>query len=379
MKILYLSAALIPSEISHSLSIMRFCQAFKDAGHEVTLSAITQSRAPVDAVAFYGLHGGFDVRLLHVNPIVYNKVTRKLMLSGFYIGWKTRKLVNEIKPDVVYSRLTILELLFLPKNTPIVFETHSLGPLGESWWRNLAFRWMVKHKNFKRIAVTTKIMAGMVRERLPNVEIVIAPLSAEEPRVISATETQNLKDTLPGNNDFRVGYTGYLDVGGYRGIDVLVNIAKEMPDCDFHIVGGTPESLAHWKSVATGENIFFHGHQRADLIPLYLSALDVVVSPLQLAPVKRAPTGKGLSLLKIPQYMAYSKAIVASDLPAHNEVLEHGKTALIVPAHDIQAWAKSIRRLKDDPALRAQLGQNAYTAYTDTFTPQRRVEKVLAA
>lgn len=377
MKILYLSAALLPSEISHSLSIMRFCQAFADAGHDVTLSGITLSRTPVDPTAFYGLRGGFKTKILRVNRIIFNKITRKLLLSGLYIGWKTRKLIDEAKPDAIYSRLTIAELFFVPKNIPILFETHSLGPLGESWWRNLAFRWLIKNKNFKRIIVTTKVMAAMVQETLPSVLVVIAPLSAEEPRIITPEETRALVQSLPGKNNFRIGYTGYIDIDGYRGIDVLVKIAEAMPDCDVHIVGGTPDSVAYWKSIATGSNIFFHGHQRSDLIPLYLSALDIVVSPLQLAPVKRAPTGKGLSLLKIPQYMAYGKAIVASDLPAHREVLEHEKTALLVPAHDIAAWVAALRRLKDDASLRGQLGHAAHAVYTETFTPQKRVETVL--
>ncbi len=374
MKILYLSAAVIPSEVSHTLSIMRLCQALTDQGHEVTLSAVASSPNPPDPVKYYGLRGGFYVCLNVVSPLLWNRVMRKLMLSGLALAFKTRKLIDEIKPDVIYSRLTITELALVPRSIPIIFETHSLGPLGQSWWQNLAFRWIVRHKNVRRIIVTTKMMANLVRERLPGVDVVVAPLSAEEPQAI----TGELPRPLPGKNDFRVGYTGYIDVDGYRGIDILVKLAEEMPGCDFHLVGGTPESVEHWSKVTKTDNIFFHGYQRSDLIPLYLAAFDVVVSPLQLAPVKRAPTGKGLSLLKIPQYMGYGKAIVASDLPAHREVLEHGITALLVEYGDVKGWAEAIRRLKNDPELRHAMGKSAQFDYTMNFTPARRVEKILS-
>ncbi|HEY8190489.1 MAG TPA: glycosyltransferase [Micavibrio sp.] len=372
MKILYLSAAMIPSEISHTLSIMRLCQAFADQGHQVTLSAVASPHNPADPVEYYGLRGGFDVRLNAMGKFIWNRVMRKLLASGLALAFKTRRLVEEIKPDLIYSRLTIAELALVPRDIPIIYETHSLGPLGQSWWQNLAFRWIMRHKNIRRIIVTTRTMADLVREKLPRIEVAVAPLSAEEPG--TANETL---PALPGKNDFKIGYTGYMDVDGYRGIDILVELAAAMPDCDFHLVGGTPEAVAHWSRVAETDNIFFHGYQRSDLIPSYLRLFDVVVSPLQRAPVRRAPTGKGLSLLKIPQYMGCGKAIVASDLPAHQEVLEEGRTALLVPHDDIQAWKEALRRLKDDSGLRRALEQNARADYSLYFTPARRVEKIL--
>ena len=90
MKILYLSAAVIPSEISHTLSIMRLCQAFADQGHEVTLSAVASSGNPPDPVGYYGLRGGFDVRLNRMNLLLWNRIMRKLMLSGLALAFRTR-------------------------------------------------------------------------------------------------------------------------------------------------------------------------------------------------------------------------------------------------------------------------------------------------
>jgi hypothetical protein len=63
VKILYISAAAFPSEKSHSLSIMRVCQALSDAGNEVTLFGQSSDLKPFEKVpiGFYGLRGGFSV------------------------------------------------------------------------------------------------------------------------------------------------------------------------------------------------------------------------------------------------------------------------------------------------------------------------------
>ena len=68
---------------------------------------------------------------------------------------------------------------------------------------------------------------------------------------------------------------------------------------------------------------------------------------------------------------------MASDLPAHREVLEHGRTALLVQHDDIAAWVDALRRVKEDADLRVMLEKNARADYEKHFTPAKRVEKIL--
>jgi glycosyltransferase involved in cell wall biosynthesis len=68
------------------------------------------------------------------------------------------------------------------------------------------------------------------------------------------------------------------------------------------------------------------------------------------------------SPLKVLEYMAAGRAIVAPDQPNLRELLEHGRTALLfdpsrTPAGD--AMWQAVQRLAEDPALRARLGAAA--------------------
>jgi glycosyltransferase involved in cell wall biosynthesis len=81
--------------------------------------------------------------------------------------------------------------------------------------------------------------------------------------------------------------------------------------------------------------------------------------------------------LKLFEYMAAGRAIVASDLPAIREVIEHEVQALLVPPGDAGALAGAIRRLADDPALRDRLGRAARARVAD-FTWDRRAERLEA-
>ena len=348
MKILYISNAVIPSELSRSLSIMRVCQAFHDAGHEVELDAIAPSKSHEDPARYYGLEGGFKVTCHFFHNFLYNERTRWYLLGGLLNGLQAMKSFRRSKPDIVYSRLTISELLFLPKDVPIIYEMHSLGGLGQKWWRRKTLEWVFRNKNLKRIIVTTDVLADWLKEQFPEIEVVIARLSAEPPIDVEVDKLKTFQqEHVKGQFTHNVGYTGYLDTYGLRGTDVICQAASKMPDVGFHIVGGEPDVVDHWKEYSKDwnqhGNIYFYGYRNPNEMPLFLNIFDVVLAPLQFKPEKRAPLGQNMSPLKLPQYMGYGQAIVASDLNAHHEVLDAGRTAKIVQHDDVEAWVHAKR------------------------------------
>ena len=59
------------------------------------------------------------------------------------------------------------------------------------------------------------------------------------------------------------------------------------------------------------------------------------------------------------EYMGIGKAIIASDLEQIGEILEHEKTAYLVPPGNINALADAMRIMANDKVLRDELGKNA--------------------
>ena len=83
------------------------------------------------------------------------------------------------------------------------------------------------------------------------------------------------------------------------------------------------------------------------------------------------------SPLKLFEYMAAGRAIVASDLPAIREVLRHEVNALLVTPGDSTAFAQGIERLLADGELAARLARNALND-VDDYTWSRRAERLEA-
>jgi glycosyltransferase involved in cell wall biosynthesis len=111
-------------------------------------------------------------------------------------------------------------------------------------------------------------------------------------------------------------------------------------------------------------------------MPCYLAACDILVSPHG----RQADGGEFFgSPTKLFEYMAAGRAIVASAVGQIADVLEHERTALLVPPDDADALTAAILRLVDEPALRAELGRNARQAAVERHTWRQNAQRLLGS
>ncbi|MHB9133220.1 MAG: glycosyltransferase family 4 protein [Armatimonadota bacterium] len=113
-----------------------------------------------------------------------------------------------------------------------------------------------------------------------------------------------------------------------------------------------------------------------DQVPAVIQAADICVAPL--APTERN-TVQGCSPVKLFEYMACGKPIIASDLPVVREVLEHGETALLFNMKKSAHLADALVQLAGDHALRKRLGNNALRVVQERFTWQQAQDDLLDA
>jgi len=362
---------------------MRLCQAFTDCDHEVVLTGLASRTNVAEPISYFGLRGGFRVIVNSVNRLWDNKFLRPLLIPGLVLAWQTRKLLKSFKPDIIYSRLTLTELAFVPGNLPILYEMHSLKPLHSAGLPGIVFKYLVQKKYFVRIVATTEYLANALKSELPDIDVIVARLSSEPAINISPDELNKFsRNQLMGNSKYNIGYTGALDKDGLRGTKVICDIASRLPDYCFHIVGGKSDIVEYWqeysRKINSHNNLFFYGHRNPSQIPYFLNLFDIVLAPLQYKPSEAAPVGKGMSPLKLSQYMAYSKAIVASDIPAHREILQHEVNAYLVKSDNIESWTEAVKKLLIDKTLRDQLSKKALNTYYSEFTPQQRVHRIVS-
>lgn len=91
-------------------------------------------------------------------------------------------------------------------------------------------------------------------------------------------------------------------------------------------------------------------------VPSFIQGADIALAPLD---TSERNCIQGCMPLKILEYMACGRAIIASDIPVNRALLTHEHNALLYPAEDPTALANTLQRLAQDPALRSRLGNQA--------------------
>ncbi|MBM3976761.1 MAG: glycosyltransferase, partial [Planctomycetes bacterium] len=147
-----------------------------------------------------------------------------------------------------------------------------------------------------------------------------------------------------------VVYTGGLLE--WKGVDVLVDAARELGDVLFVIAGGMGADVERLRARAGGmPNLRIEGFQAPERVPLYLAAGDLAVVPNRARP---AISARYTSPLKLFECMALGLPMVVSDLPALRDCLAE-QEARFVPAEDARALAAALRELLADAPARERM------------------------
>jgi glycosyltransferase involved in cell wall biosynthesis len=104
------------------------------------------------------------------------------------------------------------------------------------------------------------------------------------------------------------------------------------------------------------QSVIFTGKVAHDRVPDMLSIADVAV--VSSAPASAEEGGTGTPL-KLFEYMAAGKPIVASEVNHNAAVIQNGYDGILVAPEDVNAFAMAIEYLLKNPAERNRLGQNA--------------------
>ena len=367
MKIAYISNSVIPSRTANSIHVMKMCQAFGQIGHDVLLLAPDRGkdREPgiTDVFGYYGIQEPFPIRLLPCPDL-----RGRDWIYSFFV----RRELKKFRPGLVYGRYLMGCAHAAGDDHMIRFEIHS--PLWRRTRRDYAlFRKLTRSENLQRLIAITRALKKMCGDEglFPQEKIIVAPDGADVPEDLSPLpEWPGRKGAL------QAGYVGHLYPG--RGIDIIIQLAEVMEDVDFHVIGGTQQDIKYWKSRTRAPNVIFHGHVPPGDVHRYRNSCDVLLAPYQdeIAVADGGGDTSGvMSPLKIFEYMASKRPIVASDLPAVREVLDSAN-AILVRHDSVQEWKAAILKLGDKQD-RDRLARRAYEDFTASYTWRRRAEKVL--
>ncbi|MEM9952742.1 MAG: glycosyltransferase family 4 protein [Chloroflexota bacterium] len=281
---------------------------------------------------------------------------RELFSRGFDV-------IHAHNPPDVYVLLAMMYKLIGKR---FVFDHHDLSPELYYYARfdgkgnKLVYRMLVFFENLS-CRIADKVIA--TNQSYKDMQIERAGIPAEKSFIVRNgpnLEKLRVPETLTTTRDANAPITiGYLGIIGFQdGADVLVRAVQHlyhnMGYRNFHCkIAGSGDALDSVKALAheldVADCITFTGWVNYQDIPEVMSSFDICAAP-ELSNVYADKS----TVIKMMEYMAFGKPIVAFDLPEHR--YSAGDAALYATDNDPAKLAEKIAQLIDDPALREQLG-----------------------
>lgn len=361
MNIIYIANARIPTEKAHGLQIMKMCEAFSSNGNDLELVLPTRENTKefkkTNPFDYYQVKENFKITTLNtLDPtFLINRpsgIYIKLQLLFFIFGLLPYLLFKKNQQDYFFyirdEQLLPLLQLFSRK---IVWEAHNL-PTNKKYYLKY---WQ---RCYKIIAITAGLKNELIKAGLPAEKILIAPDAVDLDqfsRVMESKEELRQKLNLPLDKNLIV-YTGHLYK--WKGVQILADASTFLSENELIvIVGGTDRDISDFKNKNKDlKNIMIIGHFPQHQIPAYLKAADVLVLPNS---AKSTISSIYTSPLKLFEYMAAQRPIIASDLPSLREILNSNNSVLVEPDNS-QKLAENIKLILQNSQLGDKIAKQSY-------------------
>lgn len=232
---------------------------------------------------------------------------------------------------------------------PAVLGTVQVGeyepPDHSAYWQLRALA-----RGVGRYLAVSRAIAGELVERLDwpaeKIEVVYNAVDAERAAVAAPP---GLREELGGGEGRPLVLTP-ARLHAQKGHATLLEAAAQVPDAVFVLAGDGPErepleALAQRLGVA--DRVRFLG--RREDVPELLAACDLFALP-------SLYEGSSLAVLEA---MAAGIPIVSSAIGGTDELMEDGRSGLLVPPGDAEALAAALRRALGEPVLREEMAARA--------------------
>ena len=346
----------LPTRAADTMQIMKMGQAFRREGHDVTLFAPRSEEYNGDLAALWLRYG-------ITTPFAITFTRRIQWLRKHDIAFKAVRYAQQHGAEMVYARGALPAMWASQRGIPTLLDAHA--PPGARMAKYYLRR-VFTGRGFRRLVVITEpvrqAFLATYGDLLCPEQILVDPNGVDLEAFDQLPTPAAARDLLHLAAKFTIGYVGHLYPG--RGIGLILELAQRLPELQFLLVGGMPDDLERWRQKMTQlalTNVHFTGFLPYTDLPLHYAACDVLLMPYERKIAVYGGKGDSAayaSPMKLFEYMASQRLIIASDLPVLREILNE-QNAVLCPPEPTDEWESAIRQARENPVWAAQLIRQA--------------------
>lgn len=326
-----------------------------------------------DPYTFYSVDRNFSIEYVATVDIFNVPLLKRFAFWTSFIAFSASVYFHLMKhagkEDIIYSNesLSLFLLSWDFKNT--FYEMHDFPESKISFFGKFLSRmkWVLIHNRWK-LGEAQKLFP-----KIPASKFLYEPNAVDVKAfdIAISKEDARKKLSLPASKKIAV-YTGHLY--GWKGVDTLAQAAKLLSDEYLVIfVGGTPADVEVLKKKYQANTISIVGFKPHEEMPLWQKAADVLVLPNT---AKEKISMYYTSPMKLYEYMASGRPIIASSIPSIREIVDEHSAYLAIP-DDPDSFAKALIEVTGNPEKYDSQAKEAYKKVLD-HTWDKRAARIVS-
>ena len=355
--VFYISEINLPSSSAYAIHVMKMCSALSEKNFNTTLFTISHDHKNKDRT-FKNYNCSYKFKII---PI-YDKRTNLSFFGRIKFALKIYKKINNA--SLIISRSIITSIIFSILRKKNILELHH-APIGGSKMFFEFSKFFLKIDRYMKIILLHPNILNKIK--IKNFDYYI-----EDDAVDNNDYKELNKNSKYPSNYFL--YTGSFFQG--KGIEIISKIALKNPKLIFHLYGS--KKTLQKSNINPPDNMIFFGEVNYSAIPNILAEYQTVLMPyLRNVKVrsKNLDVGLNMSPLKMFDYLASGKIIVASDLDVYKHVLLDDFNAVLIDPENINEWSFVLNKIAKTPAEFNHLKKNANQT-SHIFSWQNRVNRI---
>lgn len=363
-KIFYVAEFSLPSTSAYSIHVLKICDSFSSLSNNTTL-IIPYKEKNYNFKKIkrdYNLKNNFVIL-----PIFQNKIFNFLLRIIFSLIVVSKLFKYRLdKNALIYSRSIVASIFlsifqiknYLELHHDLKGLTKILFLLSNLYFFKRNIKYIFLHKNLLQF------------------------IHIEKKNYIILDDAVNIKDfDLYKKNNLKIkkkktcAYFGSLTKG--KGLEIIFSVAQKMSDINFDIY--TDISLLDKSIVRKYININFFDYVSYSKVPLVMSKYDIMLMPYQdrvSARSNNLEISQFMSPLKLFDYLASCKIIIASDLKVYSHILTNNFNSILIEHNNVDLWCEKIREIFNDRNRFYYMKINAYNTALK-YTWDKRVLRIV--
>jgi methylation protein EvaC len=372
MNLFYITGARIPAEKAYGTAIMKMCEQIALCGVPLALVAPARTYGPQeDPFTYHGVSKAFSIQRLPATDFVGKRLTISRVLYALDLLSFMWSLARRRFPKdaILYTRDYLLAFV-LPRRH-LFLELHTVHA------HSFLFRKAIQRTR-GIVVISNGIRAALIELGVAAERILVAASGVDMKTFDLAISKDEARSKLKLPKDaYLAVYTGnFTTMGQDKGLrDIIVSL-KDAPNVTFVAVGGSDNDPANYREIADKEGVsdrvVLLGYAPQSTLALYQKAADVLLMPFPDTHHYRTH----MSPVKMFEYMASRRPIIASDLPTIREVLNESN-AVIIPPGSPRSIANALNSLQKDPKKGEARARDAYQKVKATYTWKNRAATVI--